>query len=110
MFVDAKGNQAKTGQFDDKFTERLTWIKMLKPHLFEPGLNIVEAYSLRRSLRRGSTLEAINRGVPKDLIEMNNHWRKFKNLKGRRPGMSMIAHYTKIKLMTALLWKYSQFF
>jgi hypothetical protein len=52
MFVDAKGNQAQIGQFDDKFTERLTQIKMLKPHLFEPGLNIVEAYSLRRSLRQ----------------------------------------------------------
>jgi hypothetical protein len=62
MFVDAKNSQAKIGQFDDEFTERLTWVKMLKPHLFEPGLNIVEAYSLRRSLRRGSTLEAIDGG------------------------------------------------
>ncbi len=60
MFVDAKGNQAKIGQFDDEFAERLTRIKMLKPHLFEPSLNIVEAYSLRRSLRRGSTSEATN--------------------------------------------------
>jgi hypothetical protein len=110
MFVDAKGNQAKIGQYDDEFTERLTRIKMLKPHLFEPGLNIVEAYSLRRSLRRGSTSEAINRGVPKDLIEMNNRWRKFENSKGRRPGMSMIAHYTEIRLMIASLWKYSRLF
>jgi hypothetical protein len=51
MFEDKKGNQAKIGQYDDEFTERLTRLKMLKPHLFEPGLNIVEAYSLRRSLR-----------------------------------------------------------
>jgi hypothetical protein len=72
LFVDTKGNQAKIGFFDDEFTERLTHIKMLKPHLFEPGLNIVEAYSLRRSPRRGSTLEATNRGVPKELIEMNS--------------------------------------
>jgi hypothetical protein len=46
-------------------------------------------------------LEAINRGVPKDLIEMNKRWRKFENSKGRRPGMSMITHYTEIKLMIA---------
>ena len=72
VFVDSKGNQAKIGQYDDEFTGRLTRIKMLKPHLFEPGLNIVDAYSLRRSLRRGSTPEAIDRGFPKDLIEMNN--------------------------------------
>ena len=110
LFVDQKKNQAKIGQYDDEFTERLTRIKMLKPHLFEPGLNIVDAYSLRRSLPRGSTLEAINRGVPKDLIEMNNRWRKFENSKGRRPGLSMIAHYTEMKLMIASLWKYSRLF
>jgi hypothetical protein len=110
MFVDVKNNQAKIGQYDDEFTKRLTRVKMLNPHLFERGLNIVEAYSLRRSLRRGSTSEAINRGLPKDLIEMNNRWRKFENSKGRRPGMSMITHYTKIRLMIALLWKYSRLF
>jgi hypothetical protein len=110
LFVDTKGNQAKIGIHDDEFTERLTRIKMLKPHLFEPGLNIVEAYSLRRSLRRGSTSEATNRGVPRELIEMNNRWRKFENAKGRRPGMSMMAHYTEIRLMIASLWKYSRLF
>jgi hypothetical protein len=110
LFVDAKGNQAKIGFFDDEFTEQLTRVKMLKPHLFEPGLNIVEAYSLRRSLRRGSTSEATNRGVPKELIEMNNRWRKLENAKGRKPGMSMIAHYTEIRLMIASLWKYSRLF
>jgi hypothetical protein len=108
--VDAKGNQAKIGQYDDEFTKRLTRVKMLKLHLFESGLNIVEAYSLRRSLRRGSTWEAINCGVPKDLIEMNNRWRKFENLKGRRLGMSMIAHYTEIRFMIASLWKYYRLF
>jgi hypothetical protein len=72
LFVDQKKNQAKIGQDNDEFTERLTLIKMLKPHLFEPGLNIVDACSLRRSLRRGLTSEAFNWGVPKDLIEMNN--------------------------------------
>jgi hypothetical protein len=53
MFVKAKGNQTKIGQYDNEFMERLTQIKMLKPHLFEPGLNIVEACCLRRSLRSG---------------------------------------------------------
>jgi hypothetical protein len=105
MFFDGKGNQAKIGKYDNGFIDHLTWIKMLKQHLFEPALIIVEAYILRRLLRRGSTSEAINRGVPKDLIQMNNWWRKFENSRGRRPGMSMIAHYTEIKLMIASLWK-----
>lgn len=69
--------------------------------LFEPGLNIVEAYSRKRLLRRGSMLRAMNQGVPKELIEMNNPWGKFENAKGRRLGMSMMAHYTEIRLMIA---------
>jgi hypothetical protein len=100
LFVDAKVNQAEIGFYDDEFAERLTRIKMLKPHLFEPGLNIVEAFSLQRSLRRGSASEATNRGVPKELIRMKNRWRKFENAKGRKPGMSMIAHTTR----RSLLW------
>jgi hypothetical protein len=52
LFVDAKGSQAKIGFYDDEFTEwLLTRVKILKPQLFEPSLNIVEVYSLRRSLR-----------------------------------------------------------
>jgi hypothetical protein len=45
-----------------------------------------------------------------DENEMNSGWRKFENSKGRRPGLSMIAHYTEMKLMIASLWKYSRLF
>jgi hypothetical protein len=30
---------------------------------------------------------------------MYNPWRKFENAKGRTQGMSMIAHYTEMRLM-----------
>ncbi len=40
--------------------------------MFAPDLNVVEVYSLRRSLRRGSTSAAKNKGVTKEIIEKKN--------------------------------------
>lgn len=110
IFVNSKSAQAKIGQFNDVFTERLTRVKILKPFMFEPGVSIVDSYSLRRSLRRGSTSEATNAGIPREIIEMNNRWRKFERAKGRMPSMSMAAHYTEIRLMIPTMVKYSRSF
>jgi hypothetical protein len=74
--------------------------------LFDLGVNVVEVHSLRRSLRRGSTSEAINKQVPQ-FINLNNRWRQFEAAKGRRPGMSMMAHYMEIRLSIPTLWRYS---
>jgi hypothetical protein len=68
----------------------------------------VEVYSLRRSLRRGSTTCATYAGATKEIIEMNNQWRKLEQARGRRQGMSMMSHYTKIRLAIPTLWRYSR--
>ena len=108
VFKTTRGNQAKIGNYEDEFLDRLTQTRVARPSLFAPDVNVTEVYSLRRSLRRGSTSEAANRGVPKDIIEMNNRWRKFEAARGRRPGMSMMAHYTEIRLAIPTLWRYSR--
>jgi hypothetical protein len=71
--------------------------RIAQPSLFDPGGNMTEVYSLRRSLRHGSTTWAGNQGVPEGLIEMNNRWRKVElGRRGRRPGMLMMAYYMEI--------------
>ena len=60
--------------------------------MLEPGVDVMEVYRLRRSLRRGSTSEAVNKQMPQFIINMNNRWRQFEAARGRRPGMSMMAH------------------
>jgi hypothetical protein len=87
VFVDKKGNQAKIGSFDEDFHERMYRVKMRVPHLFELGIEINVVYSLRRSGQRGSTSEATNGGVPREVVELNNRWRKIEGARGRRPGM-----------------------
>lgn len=107
IFRDKSGTQAKIGSYNDQFFSRLSRIRIRYPHLFEPQIDIGEAYGLRRSLRRGSTTEAKNRGVPEHIVNMNNRWRKVERAKGRRPNFDMQAHYTEIKMALPQLWKYS---
>ena len=101
------GKQAKIGSYEDEFLDRLVSVQERKGNLFEPGVNVMEVYSLRRSLRRGSTSEAVNKQVPQFIINLNNRWRQFEAARGRRPGMSMMAHYTEIRLSIPTLWRYS---
>ena len=110
VFVDDKGKQRKIGFYHGLFHDRLSRVKLTKPNLFEPNLEIADAYSLRRSLRRGSTTEATNAGVDPKIIDLNNRWRKFEESKGRRPTMSMAQHYTEIRLVLPALWEYSRSF
>jgi hypothetical protein len=108
IFQTKKGKQAKIGDYEEEFLDRLVQARISRPNLFAPDLNVVEVYSLRRSLRRGSTSAATNKRVPKEVIELNNRWRKFEAARGRRPGMSMVAHYTEISLAIPTLWMYSK--
>lgn len=110
IFRDRSGVQAKIGSYNDQFFSRLARIRLGSPHLFEPQIDIGEAYGLRRSLRRGSTTEARNRGVPAPIVDMNNRWRKVERARGRRPNLDMQSHYTEIKMALPQLWKYSYSF
>jgi hypothetical protein len=106
VFHTSKGKQSKIGDYEDDFIDCLVQARVVGPSLFTPDLNVVEVYSLRRSLRRGLTSAATNKGVPKESIEMNNRWRKLEAMQGRNPGMSMMAHYTDIRLAIPTLWRY----
>jgi hypothetical protein len=106
VFQTSRGKQAKIGAYDDEFLDRLVGVRGRRARLFDPGVNVMEVYSLHRSLRRGSTTRATNRGVPKEIIEMNNRWRKLEAARGRRQGMSMMSHYTEIRLAIPTLWRY----
>jgi hypothetical protein len=108
VFQTSRGKQAKIGAYDDEFLDRLVGVRGRRARLFDPSVNVMEVYSLRISLRRGSTTRATNRGAPKEIIEMNNRWRKLEAARGRRQGMSMMSHYTEIRLAIPTLWRYSR--
>ena len=73
----------------------------------ESGSNTIESldtFSVRRSLRRGSTAQARNRKVPTDIIYLHNRWRN----PGVPHGGGIIEHYTDTKVAVESLLRYSE--
>ena len=71
-----------------------------------PGL--IGDYSVRRSFRRGATTEAQNRRIPREVIEMNNRWRKHIKGRGVLPSMSMLERYSDAKASVEALVRFSE--
>ena len=90
--------------------ERLEEIQSQRPELFPPGIDIAEDYLLVRSLRRGSTTLAQVLQVPKEVIDLNNRWRKIEAAMGREPSLPMMQLYSEIMLMLVSKLEYSALF
>jgi hypothetical protein len=107
-FTKGRARQAKIADFEDEFINRLEGLKLVRPGLFEPGVDVAAACSLFRSLRRGSNTEAIRNKVATAIIDLNNRWRKFERARGRQPSLSMQQHCTQMQGTLAALWEYSR--
>jgi hypothetical protein len=107
VFTKGRSRQAKTSDFEDEFISRLEGLKTIRPGLFEPGIDVAEAYSLFRLLRRGSNTEAVRNKVDPEIIDMHNRWRKFERARSRMPSLSMQQHYTQIQGVLSTLYEYS---
>ena len=108
VFRTKKGHRAKIGTYESEFLNRMIRLRLARPGLFEPGLDISESYSLFRSLRRGSTSQAVKVRVDQGAIDLNNRWRKFEKARGMRPSLGMKDHYTEICLVLPARWQYSR--
>ena len=53
------------------------------PTILEKRVDLTQRFSFRRSLRRGSTTQARNKKVPKDVVVLNNRWRSQEHARGR---------------------------
>lgn len=71
-FRDNKGQHLRARDFEPKFHERLDFVKAIKPHLMTSVEDVMEEYGIYRSFRRVETSEAVNQGVPPEVIDANN--------------------------------------
>jgi hypothetical protein len=106
LYQKEDGKREKASFVEPLFVNLLQEIKE-ETNLIPAKIDIKDKYGIYRSLRRGSNTEAVNQGVDKDDIDLNNRWRKVENAKGRRPTMGMRQHYTEIKLALKALLRYS---
>lgn len=94
MFRTATGDPIRFGIMEAKFIERLEMVQMARPDLLSDQIEVAEVYGVRRSFRRGSTTEAGKRGVPPEIIDSNNRWRRVEKAGTRQASMAMQEHYT----------------
>ena len=66
------------------------------PLLIWATVDLYEGYGLSRSFRRGSTLEALNRGVSDSEMDRNNRWRKKERVGARKAKLRMRDYYSEV--------------
>ena len=100
--------RASVGDLDVLFHALWKRVQHRFPQLIVETTKIEEVYSVRRSLRRGATTEAQNRTIPRDVIEMNNRWKKHLRGRGVLPSMTMVERYSDAKASVEALVKFSE--
>ena len=70
------------------------------------GVYIEEYMILRRSLRRGSTTEALKMVLVGAIVEDKNRWRKMEKGNGEEAGLSVLSTYTQLKNGLGLRLRY----
>jgi hypothetical protein len=99
--------RCRPADLDPDFHSVLLRVQARWPTILPSNVDVVEEYKIRRSLRRGSTTQAGNMAIPKEIVEANNRWRKHGNSRGMLPGMSMVERYSDAKASIQSLLRYS---
>jgi hypothetical protein len=99
---------AKVKELDVMFQKYLLMVQDSFPNLIPSTIDVSEVYSLARSLRRGSTAQARNQGVHRDIVMLNNRWRSDEASR----GYSGVPHgimelYTDVVVAIEALLRYS---
>jgi hypothetical protein len=104
----AKSKRSKMGDLDPAFHEVLKRVQERWPHVIQAAVKVEDDYSVRRSLRRGSTSQAQNQGIPQSVVEANQRWRKHERSQGVLPSMGMMERYSDAKASVKTLLRYSE--
>ena len=95
--------RASVADLDLLLHDVLKRVQVRMPNVLPASVNVENEYSARRSLHRFFTTQAQNVGIPKDVIEANNRWRKHMHSRGRLPSMQMIERYSDAKASVEIL-------
>jgi hypothetical protein len=96
LFRRKNESPAKLADFDEPLIERLVWIQENTESLIPMTVDLWEVVGCRRSMRRGSTTEALHMEVDASWSVANNGWRKFERAKGKMSSMAMRQLHTEM--------------
>lgn len=100
--------KATNGDLDTLFRDILRQVQIRFRATLPAHVKIDDDSSVRRSLRRGSTSDAHNQHVPKEVIKANYRWRKHMRSRNVLPSMDMVERYSDAKATVMALVRYSE--
>jgi len=106
-FQDANGRPAKMSDFEEKIFDKLVAIQEERPDLIAPEIDVMDAYGLARSFRRGATTQAENQGVAPADIDYIMRWKEAKTAVAACFAGSMPIHYADQRQMTKTFLRFS---
>jgi hypothetical protein len=100
MFRNQDGTKPRIRTLEPAFHDRLEHVKLVRPDLIGPDVDVTDEYGVSRSFRRGGgTSEATNKGADTSVLELNGRWRKKERSGASRPNISVREHYTDVRLV-----------
>jgi hypothetical protein len=99
----SRGKQSKIGIYNGAFLDRLVGVRGQRTKLIDPGINVMEVCSLRRSLCRGSTQKGYQQERSKrdyleeELVEQvgDSLWQESGHVDGKPPcAAAKLAAYS----------------
>jgi hypothetical protein len=96
MFQRKDGKLAKAAYFEEPLIERLELIQKNTEGIIQKTASLWVEFGVRRSMRRGATMEALNTGLDGPTIDANNGWQKAEAAKGKMPRYVTMQSYTQI--------------
>jgi hypothetical protein len=108
--VAQKGGKVKRsamGDLDLLFHGILGCIQEHWPRVLPVSVKVQDETSVWWSLCRGSMTEASNRGIPREVVEANQHWGKHQRSRGVLPNMNMMERYSDARANVGYLIRYS---
>jgi hypothetical protein len=96
VFQRRDGGKKRMTEFNDTFYDALLDIQARRPDMLDPDLDVLDAYFLARSFRRGATTRAQVAGVSEETVEWINRWGTGQEILVKGP---MRIIYSERKLM-----------
>jgi hypothetical protein len=106
-FCDEKGFVLSYGLVNGWFHDELIKIQQTHPDLIAGDLDVIEAYNIYRSLRRGATSRATALKYDETVINLNNRWRTTQSNKGKGGLVKMSQLYVEVSLVLDGLLEFS---
>lgn len=106
-FGDANGSVVSSFDMNGILHHHLSAIQAVEPELLLPTDNVIINYSFDRTFRKTAEGRARAAGLSGDVQDAMNRWVKVERAQGRRPRFNMRDHYSNVRDLMPVTWRYS---